>query len=118
MTENAMKVLDAICYLNVYCFDASVFKSQWLADRANLSRYKTLKALHELRDLGYVQRGSQGCPAIESGYEYRELECEAAPPVNGWKLTSLGTECESYQKWCDKQTEEFKEMCNRNYEGE
>lgn len=71
-----------------------------------LTLYRSRKALKELMDEGKVYYTSQGCPAVESSGEYRELICDAMPPINGYALTKMGFSSEefrtAYKKWCDE----------------
>lgn len=82
-----------------------------------LTKYKARKALKSLKDDGVICYKSQGCPAIESYGEYRELVCEAMPPINGYAITKQGYEtqewkdayadwCKSMEEWSERRTDE------------
>ncbi|MEZ3438613.1 MAG: hypothetical protein K1W18_07010 [Oscillospiraceae bacterium] len=91
------KVLRVMCEMAQNLFDVSVFTSQEIAIQAEMPRCKVLKIIHELRDDGFVERASQGCPAIETYGEVVELLCDAAPPRNGWSLTEKARESAAYK---------------------
>lgn len=90
MVRNTIKVFERLCCLsqNIYGFD--IFSSKVLAKDLGISVYASRKALHSLEKGGYVKRASMGRPAIYSGYECVELECESMPPINGYALTQKG----------------------------
>lgn len=62
-----------------------------------LKRSQARRAIKELISEGLIFYTSQGRPAIESGGEYRELVCEAAPPINGYALTKSGFKSAEYK---------------------
>lgn len=98
-------VLKALCELSWNYYGIDVFPARTIAGRIESSYRKVLNALHVLRDRGLVKRSSMGCPAVESCGEYHELECEAAPPINGWSLTEKGNDTKiaelAYQEYCE-----------------
>ena len=69
-----------------------------------LTKYRARIALKELIVEGLIEYTSQGCPAVESFGEYRELVCDARPPINGYALTKKGFESDmwkqAYAEWC------------------
>lgn len=75
-----------------------------------LTKYKARKALKQLIADGIICYTSQGCPAVVSHGEYRELISEAAPPVNGYALTEKGFNTnewhQAYAQW-EKSMEEW-----------
>lgn len=75
-----------------------------------LTKYRARKAIKLLIADGIVCYKSQGCPAIESCGEYRELIAEARPPINGYCLTKKGYNSpeyrQAYKAWC-KALEEY-----------
>ncbi|MCM1328398.1 MAG: hypothetical protein NC253_03070 [Ruminococcus sp.] len=81
------KVFRVICKFSHNFYGISVFPAKLISERVGMSKYKTIKILHDLRNNGLVKRASQGCPAQFSHGEVEELICEDAPPINGWALT-------------------------------
>ena len=67
-----------------------------------LKRSQARRAIKELINDGLIFYTSQGRPAIESGGEYRELVCEAAPPINGYALTKSGFKSAAYKAAYDE----------------
>ena len=72
--------------------------SQLLECEPKITKYLMRKTLRELIVDGLIEYTSIGCPAmkIEEYGEfagYREVFCEAKPPVNGYALTNAGFEC-------------------------
>lgn len=63
-----------------------------------LTKYRARKALKSLIADGLVEYTSQGCPAVESIGEYRELIEEARPPINGYTLTKTGFQSEQFKR--------------------
>ncbi len=98
MTAVQEKVFRKICELSFNWYGVNVFTSANLAKSIGMSRYATLKALHGLRDAGLVQNGCMGRPAIETGYEYKELVCDAMPPLRGFSLTPKALETDIYKQ--------------------
>lgn len=84
------KVLWALCELSNNTYGVDVITSKGIMSCTGLSKYKVIKAIHFWRDKGLVEFASIGRPAVVSYGEVEELECEAAPPVNGWSLTGKG----------------------------
>jgi len=110
MTKTARKIFSDIInceislYTTLYGPDKAVVPiSDIIRFNEGLSRYSARKALKELIKEDLICFTSQGRPAIESIGEYRELVCEAMPPVNGYALTRKGFESEpfreSYKAW-------------------
>lgn len=71
--------------------------SSLLGLNPELTRSQARRAIKELINDGMIFYTSQGRPAIESGGEYRELVCEAAPPINGYALTKSGFKSAEYR---------------------
>lgn len=75
-----------------------------------LTKYKARKALKQLIVDGIICYTSQGCPAVVSHGEYKELIAEAAPPINGYALTEKGFNTnewrQAYAQW-EKSMEEW-----------
>ncbi len=86
--------------------------SKEIADMLGITRYKALKALHMLENNGLVKRACVGCPAVEDGYEYKELICEAAPPKHGYLLTEAGAASDTYKKAEYDFDKAMAEMCS------
>lgn len=91
-------VFQAMCKMSQNWYGMRVFSSQNIANLTGLSKYKVLKSLHLLRDEGLVQNDCMGRPAIVSGGEYTELECEAMPPLRGFSVTKKGAETEIFKQ--------------------
>lgn len=100
-------VFRCLCASSNNWYGVEVFSSKFIAERLNISRYAVLKALHSLRDMGYVERASMGCPAVAGGYEYVELEHEAAPPINGFAVTEKGINSNIYKREIKKYDNSF-----------
>lgn len=90
-------VFKALCDYTQNWYGIDIITSAELEMRTGLSRYKIIQALHLLREDGLVSRGSRGCPAQYSYGEITEMICDAAPPVNGWKLTKKGYDTDVYK---------------------
>ena len=105
MTENANKVLSTIincqfaCYTCCYAPEKAVVPiSNILYLNTGMTRYAARKALKELIAEGLIFYTHQGQPAVESGYEYKELVCKSGPPINGYALTEDGFKCDKYKE--------------------
>lgn len=74
------------------------------------SKYQIRKCLKSLIAEGVIHYTSQGRPAIISCGEIPELVYEAAPPINGYALTSKGYQSpewkNAYKAW-EKSMEEY-----------
>lgn len=126
-TDEAKKeILDAIMgceistYTAMYAPDKAVVSiSNLLTLIDGLTKYRARIALRELITEGMIKYTSQGCPAIESCGEYRELVCDARPPINGYCLTKKAFNSEPwrnvYSDWC-KSMKEWAEMGVENDE--
>ena len=79
----------------------------------DISKYKMRKALKELIADGLIEYTSQGRPAIESCEEYRELVCEAGPPINGYALTKAGFESDEYKAHSEQRDRAYRKWANR-----
>ena len=90
---------------------AVVSNSNLMSFEPDISKYKMRKALKELVADGLIEYTSQGRPAIESCGEYRELVCEAGPPINGYALTKAGFESKEYQEVCEQRDRVYRRMC-------
>lgn len=107
------KVLNSIIsaeigsYMTLYAPSPSVITISNLMNLTGLTRYGTRKALKALQREGYIYYTSQGCPAVESCGEYRELVLEARPPINGYALTKEGFKS---RQWLDAYGEWNKSM--------
>lgn len=100
-------------YESCYAPDRAVIPISWLLEwESEVTKYRMRKALKELMADGLIEYTSQGRPAIESCGEYKELVCDAAPPINGYTLTKAGFESDewkiaseqrdrAYQRWCE-----------------
>lgn len=103
---NAGTIFREMCRIanivDISLYDEDVFTTSQLAEFMGISKYKTRKAIKILLDIGYIERGSVGRPAIVRGYEYPELVCEAAPPLNGFILTETGKQSEIFKEEWDK----------------
>ena len=117
MTSNANKIFNDIIsceigsYMTTYGPDRAVITiSNLLKLNPEFTKYKMRKALKELRTDGLIEYTSQGCPAVESMGEYRELIYEAGPPINGYALTKKGFKSDifktRYKEW-EKSLEEW-----------
>lgn len=98
MTYTQEKVFRTLCKFSFNWHGCYVFTSSNIAQSTSMSKYSVLKMLHELRGFGLVKNDCMGRPAIVSGYEYPELECEAMPPLRGFSLTSKGRESDIYKQ--------------------
>lgn len=92
-------------YTTMYAPDKAVLSISNIMSLTGLTKYGARKAIKELIKDGMVYYTSQGCPAIESCGEYRELVYEARPPINGYALTAyaFGSRAwhEAYDNWCE-----------------
>lgn len=95
--SNQYLVLKTLCRWEQNEYDFDIFSSKAIAESLEISRYAALKALHALMHECLVERGSAGCPAVVTGGEYNELVSDAAPPVNGFRLTDKARETEMYK---------------------
>lgn len=112
------KVFKAICSIsnNIYGIDVITTKS--IINSTGLSRYKVIQNIHLLREDGLVKRASMGLPAQVSGGEYKELICEAAPPLNGWALTKHGYASVEYKAAESEFLKGLEEWANGKYDYE
>lgn len=96
-------------YTTPYAPDRAVVTISNLCKLTGYTRYKARKALKGLIAEGLVEYTSQGCPAIESRGEYRELVVEAGPPINGYALIEKGFQSneykQAYEDWCKSMEE-------------
>ena len=114
--ENYMqaKVFEYFCKAEIYSFgECFVISSKTISEQLKISRYKARKAIHEFVSLGYLKRASQGCPAVESFGEYRELVCDAMPPINGYALTKKARNHPTYILIEEARNKELAEMCKQ-----
>ena len=100
-------------YESCYAPDCAVVPiSTLMSFELGISKYKMRKALKELITEGVIEYTTQGRPAIESFGEYRELVCEAAPPINGYALTKAGFESEEYKEASEQRDRAYRRMCD------
>ena len=118
MTDEASDVLSIIIsceistYMHTYGPDKAVVPISSLVNVLEWTKYRTRKALKELRELGLIEYTSQGCPAIVSYGEITELICEAMPPINGYALTEKGFESNLYKQKYAKWKKDLEEWAN------
>lgn len=101
ITAEKELVFRMMCKMAQNWYGVDVFSSKSIAESTGLSKYKTLKILHLLRDEGLVKNGCIGRPAVVSGGEYEELECEAMPPLRGFSITEKGSETDIFKQESD-----------------
>lgn len=77
----------------------------------DVSKYRLRLMLKELIAEGLVEYKSVGCPAVESCGEYRELVCDAGPPINGYKLTKKGKELDICKQLDEQFNEDMRRLC-------
>lgn len=99
-----------IDFLNTCCIPSTAVSTiSEITSSTGLTKYGARKAIKELIKDGMIYYTSQGCPAIESCGEYRELVCEARPPINGYALTAHAFRSsawhEAYDDWCKSMEE-------------
>lgn len=96
-------------YTTLYGPDKAVVPISNVAALTGLTKYGARKAIKELIKDGMIYYTSQGCPAIVSCGEYRELVCEAGAPINGYALTKDAFKSsawhEAYDEWCKSMEE-------------
>lgn len=80
-------------------------------DKHNVSKYRLRLTLKELIADGIVEYKSVGCPAVESCGEYRELICDAGPPINGYTLTKKGQELDICKQLKEQFHEDMRKLC-------
>lgn len=85
-------------YMTMHGPSRAVISCKSIAECNKWTLYRARKAVRELVADGLVERASCGCPAVESCGEYRELDFEAAPPLNGFALTKKGFESEMWKE--------------------
>ena len=101
-------------YESCYSPDCAVVPiSNLVSFEPDISKYRMRKALKALIADGLIEYTSQGCPAIESYGEYRELVCEAAPPINGYALTKAGFESVEYKEASEQRDRVYREWANQ-----
>ncbi len=91
--------------------------SNLLSLNPELTRSQARRAIKELIKDGMIFYTSQGRPAIESSGEYRELVCEAAPPINGYALTKAGFKSAAYKEAYERWENSLKEWAENDMEG-
>lgn len=116
--KDMQTVLERMCDLSQNFYGVDVFTSKDIMRRTSLTRYKVLQVLNHLRETGIVERASMGCPAQMSYGEITEMICEAAPPVNGWRLTSKGRETDAYKAAVKEFNNSLAEWANGDKDGE
>ena len=120
MTEDANKVLSCImsCEISLYtaCYapDKAVVPISNIISLLKWTKYRSRKALKELRELELIEYTSQGCPAIVSyGAEsYPELIDDAHPPINGYTLTKKAFESELWKECYSEWSKSMEEWAN------
>lgn len=118
--KNAKKVFKALCEMTYNFYGVDIFSAASIAQQTGLSKYSVFKALHILRDYGYVTNSCVGRPAIVEGFEYPELVCEAMPPYHGFSLTSKGAKTlynTTLIRKHDKELTEWLQNCEVKTEG-
>lgn len=115
MDELCNKIFKVMCDLDQQWDSPGVYPIRLLSDMCHLSKYKTTKATHKLRDDGYVKNDCIGRPAVESCGEYRELECEAMPPLHGFSLTERAKETQEYKQAGEEYMRGLAEWANSNF---
>ncbi len=94
-------------YMTMYAHDKAFITISNIMSLTGLTRYGARKALRALQEEGLIYYTSQGCPAVESVGEYRELVYDARPPINGYALTKEGFRT---KQWIDAYAEWSKSM--------
>lgn len=109
-------------YTSLYAPDRAVVSiSNIVALLGDVTKYGARQALKRLREDGLIEYTSQGCPAVTSyNGEVYELIEDAAPPINGYRLTKKGFETpewkQAYKKW-EKSMEEWANRWRAEYNG-
>ena len=120
-SKNVKKVFKALCELSYNFYGNEIFSASTISRHTGLSKYAVFKALHILRDYGYVENACEGRPAVVEGYEYPELVCEAMPPYHGFSLTPKGAKtatCKAVIRKIDKELEKWANGTNDNIDDE
>lgn len=113
MTDEAKVILNCLIsceislYTSLYAPDEAVVPiSNLMSLNKGMTKYAIRKALKELKEMGFIEYTSQGCPAIVSPStesHYEELIDDAHPPINGYALTKKAFESEEwktrYSEW-------------------
>lgn len=110
------KVLWAVCELSNNIYGIDVIETKSIMRCTGLTKYMVIKQLHFWRDKGLVERASMGCPAQVSCGEIEELISEAAPPINGWKLTERGYKSNGFKIAEDDYLKSLAELANGDAE--
>lgn len=110
------KVLWAVCELSNNIYGIDVIETKSIMRCTGLTKYKVINQLHFWRDKGLIERASMGFPAQVSRGEIEELICEAAPPINGWKLTERGYKSSVFKIVKDDYLKSLAELANGNAE--
>lgn len=113
MTQNASVVFCKICVCEQHWDAVNVYPVRILSEMTGLTKYAVRKAITELREAGLVQRTCVGRPAVEAGYEYKELAFEAMPPLHGFGLTKLATETKIFKEAERENEKALKEWAER-----
>ena len=111
-------VFRAMCKMAQNWYGVDVFSSKSIAESTGLSRYKTMKILHLLRDEGLIKNDCVGRPAVVSHGEYEELECEAMPPLRGFSITKKGSETDIFKQESDAYYKSLAEWANSTINSE
>ncbi len=99
-------------YESCYAPDRAVISISWLLEwESDVTKYRMRKALKELMADGLIEYTSQGRPAIESCGEYKELVCDAAPPINGYALTKAGFESDEWKEASEQRDRAYRRWC-------
>ncbi len=112
MTDTQEKVFRALCRFSFNWHGDYVFSSIDLAKSTGLTVYATRKAMRELKGMELVKNDCMGRPAVVSGYEYPELECEAMPPLRGFSLTAKGQKSDIYKQEENRYNRSLAEWAN------
>lgn len=99
-------------YESCYAPDRAVISISWLLEwEPDVTKYRMRKALKGLMADGLIEYTSQGRPAIESCGEYKELVCDAAPPINGYALTKVGFESDEWKEASEQRDRAYRRWC-------
>ena len=110
------KVLWAMCELSNNIYGIDVIETKTVMRCTGLTKYMVIKQLHFWRDKGMIERASMGCPAQVSHGEIEELISEAAPPVNGWRLSERGYKSNVFKIAKDDYLKSLAELANGDAE--
>jgi hypothetical protein len=116
VTENAKIVFESLCKYSQNWYGVNVITTKSLTEALKISRYKVIKAVHELIDEGLVKKGYYGRPAVMSYGEVAELAFEAEPPICGWSVTEKGQDTAVYKKACEEYEQSLQDWAEGKYD--